>query len=539
MTRWVLAVLTCLAMVFLGGCGGSGVSDGPTPPPPDGGGTAPLQVGPLLVRPAAAAGFVAQEIPNPNGAISLIALYGSRITYLASQALLDRIVFSRGSGWDHDICVANLDGSGVVKLIDNQHFDDAPQWSPDGSLIAFHRSPSGSDSEIVRANANGSGAQALTVNDNGDYNPTWSPNGDEIAWEHRPAGQQGEIFSMYADGSGKTNLTNAASLEDQPDWSRNAGNPIILFRTTRDGNPEIYRMGPDGQTPTRLTNTSGNSGFPAASPTGYELVFDETAGGGVDLWATTSGGLSTPRHLVSNPGSQSSAAWSSDGRFVCYTSDADGDKELMLREMAEPFRIYQLTNNGTDDLSPHLGSPMLQVDRVIIGPAGSDWGGYNPIWANSDAGIAAYAADGYRNFVRVGVPAAQLPGMSVTPLAATTTVVGGGPVGVVVEAGDIVNLREDGGRGRTPVLWQLDPLNATAVLLYFDGDTGKLLAVMVLRDQNYPAAAATGIALSQRPDGDAVVAEGAFAAVFDATGARIADAANAVRLAGGEVGVLR
>lgn len=203
MARLAFVVLTGLALAVLAGCGGGGVGDGgggPVIPPPDGGGSAPVQVGPLLVRPASAAGFIAQEIPNPNGAALLGALHGSRITYLASQAMLDRIVASRGSGTDRDICVCTLDGSGVVTLIDSAHWDGAPQWSPGGSLIAFHRGPSGSDSEIVRANADGSGAQALTVNDTGDYNPTWSPNSDEIAWEHRPPGEQGEIFSMYVDG---------------------------------------------------------------------------------------------------------------------------------------------------------------------------------------------------------------------------------------------------------------------------------------------------------------------------------------------------
>ena len=58
-------------------------------------------------------------------------------------------------------------------------------------------------------------------------------------------------------------------------------------------------------------------------------------------------------------------------------------------------------------------------------------------------------------------------------------------MGVVVEAADIINLREDGGRGEPTLLWQLDPLNATAVLLYFDGTTGKLLSVLVDANNAY------------------------------------------------------
>lgn len=113
MARLAVALLVGVGLVFVVGCGGGGEGDGggPVVPPPGGGDTAAVEVGPLLVRPASAAGFIAQEIPNPGGTISLVALHGSRITYMASQAFLDRIVFSRGSAPDYDIWVCNLDGS--------------------------------------------------------------------------------------------------------------------------------------------------------------------------------------------------------------------------------------------------------------------------------------------------------------------------------------------------------------------------------------------------------------------------------------------
>jgi len=111
---------------------------------------------------------------------------------------------------------------------------------------------------------------------------------------------------------------------------------------------------------------------------------------------------------------------------------------------------------------------------------------------------------------------------------------------VVVEATEIVNLREDAGRGTTPVLWLFDALNPTAVVLYFHPQTGKLIAALVLEDQVSPSTAGpAGTAVTQRAQGDALVAEGAFAAVFDAAGACIADGASAVGIAHGEVSVLR
>ena len=261
--------------------------------------------------------------------------------------------------------------------------------------------------------------------------------------------------------------------------------------------------------------------------------------GGYDILVTSTGGI-PPRRLVAAYAQDETAAYSSDGRFVCYTSNADGDFELMLQQTEAPYDRWQLTHNGGGiaDAYPDLGSPTLQTDRVIIGPAGSDWGGSNPIWSNAYAVVTACAEDGYRNLARIGVSAANANTIEITPL--TTSAQGGRTTGVVVEAADIVNIREDGGRDRPTILWQLDPLDATAVALYFHWYTGKLLAVMVIADQNYPAGAADGgPAVTQRAEGDAVIAEGSFGAVFDATGARIADAAAAVRIAEDAVEVIR
>src|SRR4029078_5530909 len=49
------------------------------------------------------------------------------------------------------------------------------------------------------------------------------------------------------------------------------GNGKIAFVTSRDGNNEVYVMGPDGSNPTPLTNNSADDEFPAWSPTGAKI----------------------------------------------------------------------------------------------------------------------------------------------------------------------------------------------------------------------------------------------------------------------------
>jgi len=538
MTRLRLLAVVCMLVALLAGCGGPEDALAPPAPPSGGGDAARVQVGPLLVRPASAAGFAAQEIPNPNGPISLVALHGSRINYLASQALLDRIVFSRGSGSDFDIIVCNLDGSGAVRLINNAASDQLPAWSPDGQRIAFERTPAGQDSEIVVMNADGSGPHALTANTDVDSDPTWSPDGRRIAFEAYHGGNA-EIYVMYDDGFGQTNLTNNGAEDRHPDWSPNLSDSTIVFASTRDNlNGEIYEMHADGSGQTRLTNNAAVDLYPAYDPWGDRIAWESTVQGTLDIVIGEAGGP-PPCDFSARSGHEQYPAWSSDARFICYSATVGADYELVLQETEPPYGRFVLTNNAPQDLHPDLGSPTMQTDRVIIGPAGTDWGGCDPIWQHSDAGIVAYDDDGYRSFVRIGIRSADLPTLSVTPLAAPSAS-SGAPLGVLVEAAEIVNLREDGGRGREAKLWLFDALNPTAVAAYFDGHTGKLIAALVLADQSYPTgAAAPGAVVTERLEGGALVVEGAFTTVFDATGARIADAVSEVRIAEGAVDVVR
>ncbi len=542
MNRSHLLAVVCALAAILAGCGGPEESLAPpTTPPPDGGDAGPVQVGPLVVRPASAAGFVAEPISG-DGNVSLVALYGSRVTYLASQALLDRIVFARGSGTDYDICVCNLDGSGAVRLIDNAASDTSPAWSPDGTRIAFERTRVCMDSEIVVMNADGSGAHALTDNTASDRSPAWSPEGRRIVFQTDRTGDN-EIYVMYDDGTGAINLSNNPAEDRMPDWSHYQYNSKIAFASNRDaGDWEIYTMREDGSSQTRVTNRAGIDQSPAFSLISSALAWESMVQGAYEIMVS-SGGSSSGYNFSSAPGAQNFPTWSSDGRFICYSEMLGcSDYELVLQQTDPPYDRFVLTDNSSNDRCPDLGSPTLQTDRVIIGPAGSDWGGRNPIWTYADAGVVAYADDGYRNFVRIAVRPADLPGLSIESLSQhSAMMMGPGDLAaVLVEANEIVSLREDAGRGRQAALWQLDPLDATAVVLYFSIWTGKLVAVMTIADEVYPSSTGSnGSPVIQRIEGDATMVEGNFSAVFGGSGERLAGAASAVRITADDVIVVR
>jgi Tol biopolymer transport system component len=136
--------------------------------------------------------------------------------------------------------VMDADGSNARQLSDV--WGEYPNWSPDGSRIAFASSMGGStpfgdpDYDVFVIDADGSDEVNLTHSpDINEGYPTWSPDGEWIAFEstrgtppnfepppHDLERQSDEdVWLMRADGSGPRNLTSDLVRQNKfPDWSR-------------------------------------------------------------------------------------------------------------------------------------------------------------------------------------------------------------------------------------------------------------------------------------------------------------------------------
>ena len=97
-------------------------------------------------------------------------------------------------------------------------FDAYPDWSPDGTKIAFETNRFG-HYDIAVMNSNGTGLTALTNDPASDGDPVFSPDGSLIAYDRSTTGG-GDIFVMHADGSDApgTNNTNTTVNDVNPTW---------------------------------------------------------------------------------------------------------------------------------------------------------------------------------------------------------------------------------------------------------------------------------------------------------------------------------
>lgn len=229
--------------------------------------------------------------------------------------------------------------------------ESAPQWSPDGTRIAFIRWYDPGTSLCV-IGVDGTGFRVLVPEFDGWGQLAWSPDGSTLAYY---GGRAQSIHLVEADGSNDRVLTGLPSVPEghpptwMPTWSPDGSR--IAF-TSKD----LWSIRTDGTDLTRITDLpEGEFGFdPSWSPDGTGILFSiggwETSGGGGGQFGGT-------LYVVNVDGSGLSpittdgrfwwaADWSPDGRFVAAMGATPTGS-------ADPYDwvdsgVYVMTADGSD-----------------------------------------------------------------------------------------------------------------------------------------------------------------------------------------------
>ncbi len=297
----------------------------------------------------------------------------------------------------------------------------APQWSPDGKLIAFtvtewNRKDYRRDTHIYLVNATGGEPVKLTNGERGESQPQWSPDGTRLAFlasrdapnpSAPAAAPRNQIWLISVLGGEAEKLTDEEVGVAQFRWSPDGKQIAYVVRDTPKDKAErdkrkkdkfdaivvdsdfvyshLWSIDVGTKQKRRVTEGTFTASDPQWSPDAKQIAFvagkqgtqessftDIAEDRNTDIFIVPAAG-GAARQLTNNPGPDESPRWSRDGQRLAYLASPDpmswAEKtELMLIDAAGGA-ARNLTGAYEDSIN---GAPKWSPDGSMLYAAGAN-----------------------------------------------------------------------------------------------------------------------------------------------------------------------
>ena len=255
-----------------------------------------------------------------------------------------------------ELQVSDADGYNADFILAHKEPIISPQWSPDGSRIAYvsfeRRKP------IVFIHNLVDGTRSVLANFEGSNSaPAWAPDGKRLAVVLTKDGTS-NIYGINADGSGLVRLTNTPHIDTEPNFSPDG--KYILFTSDRAGSPQIYRMRADGEGDAeRMTYEGTYNVTPRHSPDGKSFIFIHRNEGRFNVAMKDIGSPQT--QILTVGGFDQSPTFAPNGKMVLYASEVKS--RGILAAVSSDGRIKQRITAQSGDIREPAWGPLSNNRR--------------------------------------------------------------------------------------------------------------------------------------------------------------------------------
>ena len=297
-----------------------------------------------------------RELAHHVADVSYQALTGVRGAF--STKFLYVIALNRGKpDTSYRLEMSDADGENARVLVDSRDPILSPNWSPDGSMVAYTSFKTGSSAvythdlitDETRVVANFEGVNSA---------PSFSPDGSMLALALSRDGNP-ELYTLNLENSVLRRITSHRGIDTEPAWTTDGNN--LIFTSDRGGSPQIYSVNLRSLLPKRLTFIGDYNARPRVLPEEERLIYVHRDEGAYHIVWQNPNGDSPPRILTSNALDESPSI-SPNGMMVIYATK-QSEKGILAIVSVDGDVEFRLPASEGDALEP-AWSPYMRTVNI-------------------------------------------------------------------------------------------------------------------------------------------------------------------------------